>query len=688
MKPRRKFKKYPKRETVFIGIDGEGIGRSPHRYVMLCAKSETGNEYEVSDARGLGTLACLDFILSLPSEAKLFGFSFHYDLTKILAELPNEALYKLMRPEMRARRPGSKARAPYPVCVWVCDCNKIHLKTTEACPKCMAPRPETPAYKLNYQGTKFSVTSGKRTRIIWDVFRFYACKFTKALRDWKVLPDEAIAAIEAMKDKRGSFRKEDATAMTHYCFSECEALAMLVRKLVVAHKDAGLELKSFYGAGSTGAAILTQLGIGKLRREGPEDMTPCVSMAFFGGRFEHSVIGSVKGPVFSYDISSAYPYQTTFLPCLVHGRWSWTTQYRRMCAARGALVEYGYSKPIPGPWAPFPFRTSDGTIVFPSESGGGFVWRDEFLAGERLYPQHVDFLGAWVLESKCKCQPFRMIPKYYLNRIRLGKEGAGIVLKLGPNSVYGKLAQSVGQPPFQSWIWAGMITSGTRAQLLDLIGLHKNRANVLAVATDGLYSREDLKTPTPRDTGTFKAFGPKGEIVEKPLGGWEKKIVQKGVFFCRPGIYFPLHPTDEELDAVRARGIGRAAMHKAWQKLVTGYEQKRDFVRMTTLERFAGCKTSLHVGKKKGFTRSTDYGEWVERPVELSLSPLPKRSAVVSRHGAYGVLHVRKLDSDVRSAPYSRAVLSPEALLLRAGALEELEQPDADLRVWEDTESG
>jgi hypothetical protein len=36
------------------------------------------------------------------------------------------------------------------------------------------------------------------------------------------------------------------------------------------------------------------------------------SSAFFGGRFENSVIGPIQKEIFSYDISSAYPYQLFF----------------------------------------------------------------------------------------------------------------------------------------------------------------------------------------------------------------------------------------------------------------------------------------------------------------------------------------------------------------------------------------
>lgn len=679
--PKKKTKE--PRESLYIGIDGEGIGRGPHRYVLLCAKSEQGREWEASDMRGLGTVECLDFILSLPRGSKVFGYAFGYDLTKILGDVPDGAIYRLLRPELRQPPAVSKRQSPVPVVLWLCDCAVLNWGH-DPCSRCKKPRSQV-EYRLNFQAGKFSVSQGNRRTVIWDVFRFYGCKFTKALSDWRILDKDDIQAIEEMKGKRGSFESEGMVAITRYCFQECWALAKLVRKLKTAHDDVGLELKSFYGAGSTGGAILTQLGIAEQRREPPDEMRRAVAAAFFGGRFEHSVIGSVPGPVYSYDISSAYPYQITFLPCLVHGRWSKTTDHDRVLRARHALCRYVHARPFHGMWAPLPFRTRDGTIVFPMESGGGWVWRDEFRAAMKLFPESIVMTEAWVLEGRCRCQPFKMIPRYYLNRIRLGKEGAGIVLKLGPNSVYGKLAQSVGKPPFQCWIWAGMITSGTRAQLLDLLALHRDPSNVLAMATDGLYSLENVEPPAPRDTGTGRAFGPSDEIVTKPLGGWEKKVVAKGVFFARPGVYFPLDPTKDEIEAVRARGIGRKAMHESWHRLVEAYEKRKSSVVLCELDRFVGAKSSVH---RKGdqVVRGDSYGEWVKRPVELSLSPFPKRSAVVGQKDkTFGLLAPRRMPRDVESAAYSRGLLSPESRELLAASIEQEEQPYAEFEILDET---
>src|SRR5208337_3777511 len=219
----------------------------------------------------------------------------------------------------------------------------------------------------------------------------------------------------------------------------------------------------------------------------------------------------------------------------------------------------------------------DGSICYPSESGGGWIWREEFLAGQKLFP-NVLFKEAWVYESDCTCEPpFAQIPICYLNRMKLGKDGAGIILKLGPNACYGKLAQSLGNaPPFQCWIWAGMITSGTRAQMLEMMALHENLDNLLSIATDGLYTLEKLQAPTPKDTGTYRLLD--GKENSKPLGGWELKQIYRPVFFARPGIYFPLNPNEKEVESLRARGIGRKNLMSCHAQIVKAFEKGKEIV--------------------------------------------------------------------------------------------------------------
>lgn len=633
-------------QRYYAGIDGEGQGRKNHRYVMLAWSSADGTKresLEVDEGGSLSTEDCLDFILDVPNHAKLFAFAFGYDLTKILADMPDDLLYLLVRPELRARPPGKEKLGPKPV--------------------------EWKGYSLNKIASKFSVAWGKRRRVVWDTFAFYQAKFTSACTDWKVGTSEAIARMVAMKDRRADFDKLERAQILEYCYQECAYMAELAEKLTQAHENVELKLRSYYGAGSTASVILKKFGIGEARRETPLAMEKAVASAFFGGRFENSRVGEIPGRVWGYDISSAYPYQLTFLPCLDHGSWHRTRKREKIDGARAALVRYSLDETGDLNWGPFPFRLKTGAIAFPSASGGGWVWQDEYLQGEKLFPNAVKFHEAWVYRCECDHQPFAKVPEYYRERLRIGKEGPGIVLKLGCNSIYGKLAQSIGgsKPPYQCWIWAGMITSGCRAQALEMLALHKDRSNLIMVATDGIYTREEIETPKPRETGTLTEH-------RKPLGGWECKLVDGGMFAARPGIYFPLNTGENDLKSIRARGIGRAVMLAQTQKIIEGWKSGQEKVRFADVTRFYGIKSSISRSGKPGayvYQRSENYGQWRTRPLEMSFSPLPKRE----RARKDGSLVLRAFPGET-SEPYKKSVISLDALLLKMATEEANEQPD------------
>jgi hypothetical protein len=625
--------------------------------VLLGASNESGNrQWYVDNPDGLTTEECLNFLLCLPQiNVMSFTYGFNYDLTMMLRDLDDESLYRLFRPELRQRSGRNAVKGPKPIS-W-------H------------------GYKLNLQGTKFTIARGDRYRVIWDCVKFFQAKFVNALRDWKVGDKETLDKMERMKDKRADFDKESPEAVRKYCLEECQYMAQLARKLIEAHTAVGLKLKSFYGAGSSGSAMLEAMGIKDKIALTPKDMMRPVAAAFFGGRFENSVIGTIKQRVYNYDISSAYPYQLYFLPCLIHAKWKKTKSRKDIENARTALVKYGLGTSSDISWGPFPFRETDGSICYPVESGGGWVWKDEFEAGERLF-NNVQFKEAWVYYSKCSCHPFERIASYYAERCRIGKEGPGIVLKLGCNSCYGKLAQSIGLGKFNSWIWAGMITSGCRAQMLDLMALHKDMSNLLMIATDGVYTREKLKSPSPKNTGT-NATG-------KPLGGWEEKIVDKGVFVARPGIYFPLDPTDKELKDVRGRGVGKGVVLENWKVIVDSWDEHKleRTARIANVTRFCGAKSSISRQGKEGdywYTRADGregpaYGQWITRPVDMGFHPMPKRSGI-NPDGQ--TLSLRRIDSRIQSTPYIKAIRNQEARMLQLAQLELTEQPDADYSDYE-----
>ena len=196
-----------------VGIDGEGEGDKPHRYTLLAASD--GYQKRCVEAYSLDTYQCLEFLCSLhdmTDRQKLFvAFSFTYDLTMMLKDLPSSQLYLLQRPELRTIE-RHDYRVVQPI--------------------------KWRGFKLNLQSTKFTVEDcrgqEKRMKIVmWDLFRFFGCAFTKALTDWGIRSKDQLASMQLMKDSRANFASLDAETIREYCYSECGALSELARKLII-----------------------------------------------------------------------------------------------------------------------------------------------------------------------------------------------------------------------------------------------------------------------------------------------------------------------------------------------------------------------------------------------------------------------------------------------------------------------
>ena len=635
-----------------VFLDGEGVGRFPHRYTYLAAVNEE-NELigEIEHAGGLSTYSVLEFLLGLEVK-RVFGFSIHYDLTKWLHDMPDHQIYDLVRPERR-KGIGKRKGRPY--------LRKIYLGFNATTNK--------PGFELNYLRAKVTVRRAKWNGrhyqgfgpilTIWDIWRFFACKFTTALTDWQVADKAKLQRMLAMKEQRGEFDRLSSNEIRDYCKEECLYGAKLVRSLIQAHEDVGLRLKSFYGAGSTATALLNVMNVRAYKADPPKELEHAIACAFFGGRFETSRVGPIYDKVYNYDISSAYPYQTTFLPCLSCGRWERLGNHADTAIESASLALLYVKSNSERKWGAFPHRMRDGTITFPLRNSGVWVWKREYLAARRFCD--VKLLDGWVYRTECDHKPFGALPDYYLERLRLGKDAKGIVLKLGYNSCYGKCAQSVGEAPFQSWVWAGNITAGTRGQLLDAMAAASNPWSVLMTATDGIFSLERLQLPEPIDTGTGRGG--------KPLGGWEEKVYANGIFLLRPGIYFPLFPKPDELKDVRARGMSKAVLLENADKILDHWRKhgpKRDF-QVLGLQRFIGIRTGVQVyTEKEGPRRSRDkngrvtYGEWIDYPIDLSFNPAPKRERILKdmRLAPWKTMRVP-------SAPYKKGKLSKDAIALK-----------------------
>lgn len=509
-------------DWAFIGVDGEGgevvqddQGRwidgpedeNNHRYLMLRA----GSDLLINRDRGpLSSVQCFDFLCDLDrSKGRIYvGYFFDYDVSHILRDLPAYKIERLFdRPARSITRNGMTYT--YPV-----DWEGYEFD--------YMPRKE---FKIRRQGEQ-------RYLVINDVGSFFQCAFLKALQDWKIGTDDQLAHIADGKAGRLNFGALTDDTI-RYNGIEIDLLEQLMTEFRSAVIAAHMVPAKWQGPGQIASAIFKRQGM--IKSENVQDQLPAALLAaanasYYGGRFEITAIGRIPGPVYQHDINSAYPYAETRLPCLDHG--TWEQRYvddlpdDDLFLARGSFTHkekvnlYG-----------LPHRNSKGNISWPGSAGEGWYWSHEIRSAVH---QSFKIKEAWVYECHCTCQPFAFIPALYQERAKLGKEAKGIAIKLGLNSTYGKLCQSVGSPVYSNPIYASLITSYTRSQLYDKcvkLGVDK----VIMLATDGIFTTSDVDHD---HSPKMIMHDGDHEYTLKPLGDWEVTTYDKGIFVVQPGLYF------------------------------------------------------------------------------------------------------------------------------------------------------
>jgi hypothetical protein len=447
----------------FVAVDGESTSEGTHRYVMLCAS--TGHVLVERD--GLATLDVLLWLIARKRERKratFVAFGLNYDVNMWLRDLPRHVLRRLwVRHEARwyVRELGVYVRL-----AWI-------------------------------PSKRFWVSvTGVGSVEVSEVFGFFQQSFLAALTSWEV-PDVAgaLARIKRGKADRSGFRWRDRARVQRYCLAECQLLVDLMGQLRVSLEAAGLVPRKWQGAGSVAAALLAREStVAEHHRPDeklPYQVAPLPRHAYFGGRFEVFQQGELDAAD-QYDVRSAYPAQAVNLPSLV-GSWKRHRDYQPELP--WTLWRVTWTTPHHhGPVMPFPYRYKR-SIHYP-ERGHGWYWDAEVRAARALWGDRIRVLEGWQLRpDDPTARPFAFVADLYQLRAAAKAEGRPEqkAYKLALNSLYGKLAQGVGWrgavPRFRSYVWAGLITSGTRAQLLEMVTADPQA--VIAMATDGvLYSRD------------------------------------------------------------------------------------------------------------------------------------------------------------------------------------------------------
>jgi hypothetical protein len=295
------------------------------------------------------------------------------------------------------------------------------------------------------------------------------------------------------------------------------------------------------------------------------------------------------------------------------------------------------------PFGPLPYRRQDSELMYPL-SGAGWYWIEELRAAMQY--SGVDAFSvfeAWEWQATCDHRPFEWIPELYTKRQALGKNAAGLVLKYGMNSLYGKMAQTVGGGGrFTEFMWAGMITARTRATLLAAAALGER--HVVTFSTDGIgYDA----LPLGLDAITTYRDG------EGPLGAWEYDPrnggVGRDVLMVQSGFWIKREARKAAKHAIangvkqrrdRARGVGtrvlkamngRARLYDAYRRdgvnamvpFGPAYVVPGEQVPMI----FIGLRSALNRG------RLELAGTWIPVEKTVSLALEPKRDRTPRRRG-------------------------------------------------------
>ena len=496
-------------EYPFIGIDGEGFTRlKRHYYSML--SSSTGDTIEDWN-EGLSTQQCFDFLFQYSGKGFVVGFYTSYDVNMILRDVDLDLLKELWN--------SGK-----------CNWN---------------------GWVINWLPGKLFQLQKDSKQVVWyDVFGFFQKGFVKALLDWKIqVPQEVIDG----KENRRSFSKLDRETIKKYNLLECKLLVELMDKLRTAAIEAGYVPTSWHGAGALANVILKKNGVDKVNEQKPE-MRPLFLEAYYGGRNQILQQGEWD-KAYTHDINSAYPQALTLLPT-AQGEWI-KTKSKSISSNPFTLYRVAWITPKNEFLNPFPFRFKGG-IFFPNK-GEGMYWQPELEVAMEYYERYIKVLECWEFKPATDIRPFDFILDLYNHRRRLLAQNndAQIILKLGMNSCYGKVAQAIGRkdklPPYQNYFWAGYITSYTRAEVLRLA--LKDKHNVISFATDGVMAATKLVEHN----------------ITKQLGAWSVEPVDN-LFVLQAGVY--CYDNSKHEKAIRSRGfsyrsVNYDAMRDIWKEYGT-----------------------------------------------------------------------------------------------------------------------
>lgn len=505
-------------DVQFMAVDGEGDTTQPgDPYVLL----SVGDESLHRDGKRLTHHDIFPFLwqqyLKHPHHA-FIGYFLGYDFSQWLKSISlHEAKMLFTAEGIAKRRRKNSGSNPIPFPVRIGDKWEIDLLGMKR-------------FKLR------PMAEGKNApwMYICDVGPFFATSFLNAI-DPKGWEGETLCTSEEYQTiRQGKESRDDAafnSDMIRYNVVENIVLARMMNRLNKGFVDIDVRLSKdkWFGPGQAAQAWLAKVGAPtaeQVQEVVPKKVLGMARESYYGGWFEVFVHGHIPGTVYEYDINSAYPHIMRGLPCLLHGEW-----VNEMTPYTLVKAEVYGSDPYVGAMQ---HRDSKESILRPHATIGTY-WLHELVAAKDAglvsKVEVLDYIGY----RQCECEPpLRGVADLYLQRLELGKNTVhGKACKGTYNSMYGKLAQSLGKPVYANPIYASLITSGCRTMNLRAIATHpEGTRDLVMVATDAVY---------------FRSPHPGLELDSEKLGAWD--MSQKtGMTILKPGVYW----SDSDRESVKA----------------------------------------------------------------------------------------------------------------------------------------
>jgi hypothetical protein len=449
--------------------------------------SATGENFSAElfcDNKPLSTVECLEFILSLPYDAYLVGFFFNYDVTQILRDLPEDKCQRIL---------AEKGN-------W------------------QSPYTEWEDYAIDYEPSRYFTVRRKGSstvRTIHEVGRYFNKTFLKVIQNWQVASDVELDLIERYTIARPTF--EDITPeIREYCATECRLLVSVMQKfrqflidgtselreLLPAFPAISLVPQRYQGPGQMASRLLqsTKSPRRKDLASLSSEFESKVLAAYYGGRVEISRTGHIAGPIYVYDINSAYPAAMRRLPCPIHTQWRKVKEPKRGSLF---LVSITFAHDGNCLWGGLPVRSEYGEVYYP-RFGSGIYWSSELLPAAKYLGTRIGKLHeAWQVEQCCDCHSYSWIEPIYNFRVAQGKSTRGLPVKLALAALYGKTTQHVGEAPYRNYIHGGLIAATVRGQLTKAVGQDPDA--VIQLATDAIYSTRALDLSFSTNLGDWRA---------------------------------------------------------------------------------------------------------------------------------------------------------------------------------------